>query len=199
MKKITTLLFCLFFANLMFCQKDENRTSLHFDPKLCISLFSPIQFGNNSLAKSHKSSIGLSLDMSILKYHNFKFNYGFAINQYKVTNHQKVGEYRFTDYIAFYPTLSYEYSVKKIIVSPTFSVGYVVLRNQKDAGDFYGIQKGIDYRIGANTEYKIKKTFAVFFGIHYIYSKFNINTSSEYIDYYGSTQQIQTSMGIKFR
>jgi hypothetical protein len=196
MKKFYFILFLIFSIN-AFCQEAKAKKDFTFEPSFRFSVIYPIQLGPHSLAESHRSNPGFEFSMSFFNFKNFRLAAGFDRVQYKVTDHQLVGNFTNSNYTAIYGDISYQFiSAKKISVLGDVGAGYVGIQQARGAQHF-GNQEGKEFRAGIFGDYRVAKRFSLFVGVHYIFAKLKMETNAEYIDYYGKASQIQFSLGFK--
>lgn len=202
MKKNTLLFMCLIviqsFAQETKKESWQSGNYVKFDVQLRVYLVQPIQFGNHALSKAHEARPGAGINMSFLNIQNFKIGGGYNFESYKIIDKQMMGNFNYSNYSSIFGNVNYEIEVaKNISFHPNIGIGYAFLR-QKTAGVLHiQPQEGVEYRIGFVTDYKFNKTFSLFCGANYIYSKYEINTAPEYEKYFGNSQKLQLSIGIQ--
>lgn len=180
-----------------FSQETKAKKDFRFEPLIRVGAIYPIQFGEHSLADSHRSNPGFELSMSFFNFKNFRFAAGFDRVQYNVTERQLVGNFQNSNYTAVYGAVSYEFiTTKKIAVLGDVGFGYAGVQQASGANQ-YGNQDGNEFRVGLFGDYRVAKYFSLFLGAHYIATKLKMETSPEYIDYYGKATQVQLSIGLK--
>lgn len=187
-------------SGIAFCQEAVNATKpgLEFKVNARFQYLYPIQYGNTALAKAHQAKIGFSSQLNVLEYQHFKAGFGVDFVTYEITNKHVVANLNTSKYTSIYALVSYEYKIsKKWMVSPNIGYGPASLdlgsRNSR-----FGNQDGIEFRIGAITDYKIGKTSYVFAGVNYITNTFDVETAPEYQSFFSKANQLQLSLGIRF-
>lgn len=200
--KIKIFAFLLFFGIQTYAQEVEKESwqsgnFIKFDAQLRLQALYPIQFGDYALSKAHNSNPGIGINMSFFNIKNFKVGAGYNIEFYKVTDKQIMGNFNTSNYSSVFALVNYELKIaKKTSIYPNIGVGYAKLKQRNGSSNF-GSQDGTEYRAGFITDYKFNKTISLFFGANYIYSKFQINTASEYEKFFGNSQKIQLSIGLQ--
>jgi len=204
MKKYILIL-VLLAVNTAFCQDTESKEKeqkakkdFRFEPSGRIKMIYPIQFGHHSLSKAHDANIGFGWSLSFFNYKNFRFSPGFDWIQYKVTDHELVGNFSASVYNSFHGTVSYEIPVtESFSVLPDLGFGYVMV-NQKTSNHKFGTQEGNEIRAGFTADYKTNKFLTLFISARFIHTNLNMETDPAYIDFYGKANQIQLALGLKF-
>ena len=196
MKKIILTTF-LAFSIFAYSQEKKDDQVRAFSA-MRLQVFYPIQFGDHSLAKAHEASVGFGSSVNIVSYKSFNVGFGVDLQNYSVSNKQLVGNFGSSKYIGCYGFASYFVPVtSKFSVLPDFGYGTANIR-QRSGKQKFGDQNGNEYRFGANVDYLLGKSFAVFCGIHYIHYDLDMKTAPEYVDFYGKANQVQVALGIKF-
>lgn len=181
-----------------FGQKDSitiNKTP-KFDAEFRIKTFSPTHFGNNFLAKSNKSELNFGLNLDLLEYNNFILGGGFDYTYYSITDITRAGDVNSTKLKNFYGNVSYKQKITdKIDLMPNIGAGYSLITYSQIR---FGGQDGTNFRIGFNADYKLNTFLCATLGATYIYSKYKINTSPDFVSFYDNMKILQISLGIKF-
>lgn len=199
MRHFTSLLLLLY-SGFIFAQNDTKtaKPELEFKVNTRFQLLQPIQFGNTALAKAHKPKIGVSAQMNLLDYQNFKAGFGFDFVTYAITDKQIIANLSESKYTSAYILISYEYKLnEKICITPNIGYGSASLE-LGSRGSRFGKQNGNEIRIGGILDYKIGRTAYVFGGINYVTNTFDVETAPEYKSFFSKANQIQLSLGIRF-
>ena len=196
MKKL--ILFSLFFSSIVYCQEKTN-DKVAFRPDIAITFISNFYFGDNYLAKGHRSqSVGAQIKSDWLHYNNFNLGIGFEKSTQSVTDYSIGGNIDKTNTNSIILYLSYDLLTKsKFRISPEISYGNIELR-QKDGSKFYGSQNGNRYGFGANLNYMLGKYFSLYSNVSLNFYNLNVQTTDEYTNYFNHANAISMSFGIKF-
>ncbi|WP_310556600.1 hypothetical protein [Flavobacterium sp.] len=170
-------------------------TQPKFDAEFRMKIFHPIHFGSNFLAESNKSNFSFGLNLDVLEYRNFIFGGGIDYSHYNVTDVTRAGDVKTTKLKNFYINLSYKQPLTdKIDFMPNIGVGYSVITYSEYR---FGNQNGNNFRIGFNVDYKLNETLCLFAGTTFIYNKYTINTSPEFVSFYDNSKILQLIIGLK--
>ena len=154
-------------------------------------------FGNNAFAKAHDDGGGLGTSLALLKYGNFRAGLAYELTTYSVSDISKVGNFTNSNSQIFTWFISYDYRLNKtFILVPDIGYGSSYV-NQKSQSQRFGYYTGNHFRLGVYTDAELSSSVAIFAGIHYISTKYNIKTNAEFQDYFQKSQQIQLSFGLK--
>lgn len=188
------ILFCL---KISYGQEKKTKTSIAFKPESSVYAIVPNNFGDNYLAKANKPHIGIGTNFSFLQVQHFKLGIGYDYIYYSITDVSKAGNIGSSRYNSFYGILAFETRLsKQFYFQPYLGMGSVKL-NFKSGNRSFGYQTGTDFRIGFNVDYKLDKTISAFAGLGYVSTKYNINTTPEYISFYDNSKMLQINIGIK--
>ncbi|MEN9447486.1 MAG: hypothetical protein RJA25_776 [Bacteroidota bacterium] len=186
----------LLFLQCSFAQNEEKaEKKLSFKPDFSINAIIPFHSGTNYLADAAKSNFALGIHLNFLKYNNFLLGMGFDYVNYSITDVSKGGDLGGRNLRSIYGRLGYRQSIiKKLEINPYVGMGYANLNSSKMR---YGKQEGIDYRIGANINYKLNQHLAPFIGVCYLQSKFKVNGAApEYVSYFDHSKMLQLIVGL---
>jgi hypothetical protein len=192
------LFYLIFACSLCFGQSDSIVTKKNpkFDAEFRIKTFLPIHFGDNFLAKSNKSALNIGLNLDLLEYNNFIFGAGLDYTYYTITDITRAGDLKTTKLKNFYGNVSYKQKVTdKIDFMPNIGAGYSLITYSEFR---FGGQDGESYRIGVNADYKLNAFLCASIGATYVYTKYTINTSPEFVSFYDNSKILQLSLGLKF-
>lgn len=210
MKKIAAI-FTLFFAlqnsaqerttikaDSLSSKNNENEIkSVHFDVIWRIYYASPNQFGNHVWNDAYSSGFSMGTSLALLKFQNFRITGGFEIEQYGVKDVSKAGNFERASKHSFYGTFSYDYKLSDhFMIVPNIGLGSKDI-SHKMKSIRVAHQTGNHIRMGVFCDYSLGKNAAVFLGIHYIDSKFDIKINKEYEDYFEKSTQLQLTLGLK--
>jgi hypothetical protein len=186
----------LFFTQFMFGQEEKTKLKFHFESRL--SAIVPINLGNNYLAKSNDANAGVTIHFNFIKMSNFKLGGGYDYIPYSITDISTGANINSSRYNSIYASLAYEIPImKKMNLEPYIAIGSSKL-NLKSGSQSFGHQTGTDFRIGFNLDYALNNYFAFFIGTAFVKTKFDVNTSPEYISFYDNSSLIQINIGMKF-
>lgn len=179
--------------------QDKKKEALEFRPDIAMTVLTNTYFGNNYLAKGHKSpSLGVQIKTDWLHYKNFNLGIGFEKSTQKVTDFSIGGTISKTNTNSVIGYFSYDLRKKsKFRVSPELSYGGIELR-QKSGSKFYGKQSGKRYGLGVNLNYMVSTYTSFYSNVSYNAYNLNIETTEEYKDYFKNANAISISFGIKF-
>lgn len=168
-----------------------------FEETLRIYYINTNQFGNTTLAKDHVNDYGIGSSISLISVMKFQLNFGLEYARYKITNQENTGLFTESNYRNLYVSTSYPFSLsEKIKISPLIGIGGVSLK-QREKYTRQSYQNGTNYRIGVQNDYTVSGVFSVYLGIEYIYTNFKIKTIPEFENYYGLSNNLQLTLGIK--
>jgi hypothetical protein len=197
MRKILFLFILCFFCQQAWCQNKPKRETIFSDSYLRLGTLYPTQFGNHSLSKDHDSNFGFAASLYLLHYHNFRLGGGIEFLNYSVTDKTKMGEVNNSNYSTYYFTFCYDYKLnKKFIVQPTLGYGVASI-NMTSINKKFTSQDGKEIRMGSYIDYRLNRSFAFFVSLHYIATIIEVNTNSDFENYFGKAQQIQIGFGFK--
>lgn len=211
MKKILTflLLFGVFisFSQENFSEKQNDSQSqkaekhekrgLHFNAVWRIYYAMPNQFGDHVWNEAYSSKFSMGSSLGLLKFQNFRLIGGFEIEQYGITDVAKAGNFNFANKLSQFLLLSYDYKISNSFsLVPTIGIGAVGIKQKFDS-ERYAYQSGNDIRLGMFCDYSLGSGAAVFVGVHYITTKFDIKTNSAYQSYFEKSNQLQLTLGLK--
>lgn len=197
MKKII-LLSSLFISHFIWCQKSEVAEGLSH-PTFSLSIISNNYFGENYLAKGHKSNgFGFQFKHELFHYKNFNLGFGIEKSTQKVTDTSIGGNIYSTNSNSVFGLVSYKIPIiTTFAVSPEINYGRIELR-QKNGSKLYGVQNGTRFGLGLNLDYMIKKNVSISSLVSYNKFNFNTETSPEFINYFNNSKAISISLGLKF-
>lgn len=178
-------------------EKIEKR-GLHFNVIWRIYFAMPNQFGNQVWNDAYNSSgFSMGSNLGILKFQNFRLSGGFDTEKYSITDVSKAGNFNTANKFAQYILLSYDYKINNsFLLVPTIGIGNVAIKQKKDSVREAN-QSGDDFRLGVICDYSLGGGAAVFLGIHYITTKFEVSTNSAYQSYFEKSNQFQLTLGLK--
>lgn len=195
MKKIFLLLFV---TQIGFSQSFLHSNNFAFDFDFEIKAFKPVHFGNNFLAKSNEPDTGIGLGFNLLKYKHFSSGIGIDYTYYSITDITRAGNIRSSRLGSFYGKLSYNIELNKdFLIVPSIGFGASSIDFQSKARTF-GSQKGNETRFGVGLNYKLSNSILAILGFNYVYTKYYINTSEEFISFYDNSKILQIILGLKF-
>ncbi|WP_250433713.1 hypothetical protein [Hanstruepera flava] len=201
MKKVLFLLIVL--PHLLFSQsKNDNadqeveQTFFH-KPQFYFYISHHINKGEHFLADGHKPDFfGGGIQINFIKYHNVKFGLGWEYHEYNVTDKSTIGNINSSFYHAAFAKFQYQWDIlKRWSIEPYLGLGATRIQQRyinSARDDFYGM----NFYAGGNFTFKLTKYLSVFTGINYNNIRFNINTNSNWKDYFNKVNQIQMQFGI---
>ncbi len=196
-QKIFIVIFLLCAINTYAQESEKEETQFMTNAAWRLGLTYPLQFGDHALAKSYDHGLGFQTQLYILSYHGFRLGGGFEFIQYSVNDKQKIGNFNVSNNQSFYGLVSYEKKFGRYSLMPQIGYGSCVLRNRSSSVT-YGHQDGKEFRIGAYGQYRTGRATYAFLGVQYVQSNYTINTTREFMPYFGEAQQIQLSAGFLF-
>lgn len=157
----------------------------------------PVHFGNNVFAKAHKTNIGIGGNLAVLRYGDFRTGFSYELNYYEVSDVSKVGNFRTSNNQNFTGFVSYDYKINnKIILVPNVGYGTSYVK-QKTSSKRFGNYSGTHFKLGLYTDYEVAKSLAAFIGLHYMYTKYSIDTNPQFENYLENIPQLQFTVGLK--
>jgi len=187
------ILFCTQFS---FGQEKKINLKFHFESRL--STIIPINLGNNYLSKSNDANAGGAIHFNFVKINNFKLGGGYDYISYSISDVSTGGNIKWSRYNLIYASLAYEIPIiKKVNFEPYIGIGSSKLNLESDNQSF-GHQTGTNFRIGINLDYELNNYFAFFIGTAFVKTKFDVNTSPEFVSFYDNSSLVQINIGIKF-
>lgn len=155
------------------------------------------QFGNHALADAHAERDGFGTSLALLTYKNFRFGFAYEYESYSVTDASKVGNFRNSKMHRFTGFLTYDYTLNKTIMFvPSIGYGSDGVY-QKSGSTKFGHYSGNHFKVGLITDVNVGESLALFAGVHYFNSTYDINTNKAFQDYFGKAQQVQLTLGLK--
>lgn len=178
-------------------KEDKKGRQLLFNIVSRIYATLPGQFGDHALADAHRSKVGFGTTISLLEYKNIRLTGGHEIGYYTPEDVSRTANFRSTRVFNFFGMISYDFKLNDgFTVVPGIGYGYSNIK-QRYRTERHTHQDGEHFRVGFSTDYSLNKHFALFLGIYYIDSKFEIITNPAYEDYFGKSRQVQFTLGIK--
>lgn len=176
----------------------ENKNSgLQFNVSWRFYYAIPNQIGNHVYADAYDSKFSMGTSLGLIEYSNFRLSGGFELEQYEVTDVSKAGNFDFTSKYSFFGIVSYDFELSdKIILAPQIGYGSSDIHH-KTRSERVANQIGTHLRLGFYGDYRLGKNVALFAGIHYISSEFDISTNSEFKNYITKSTQLQLTLGLK--
>lgn len=157
----------------------------------------PQPFGNHALADAHGKSYGVGTSFGLVEYQNFRLGMGMEFDQYSVSDIAKVGDFKKSNGTHFFGALSYDFEINDtFLLQPIISFGSQRFHQKKDSQSL-GSYSGNQFRMGVLTDVQLADDLAVFVGVQYIHSSFDIATNPEFESYFQKSQQIQLTLGLK--
>ena len=183
--------------DLVYGQEKKIKNTLVLKPEFSANIIIPYNIGENYLAKSNKPNIGIGAHFNPIHFHDFKLGIGLDYISNSITDISKGGNICASVYNSIFGIGTYKIKIsKEYDFQPFVGIGTVKLK-LKTGNRSYGYQSGSDFRIGGNLTYKLDKTISAFGGICYVTTKYDVNTSPEYISFYNHSKTLQINMGIK--
>ncbi|TDP03428.1 hypothetical protein [Flavobacterium sp. 245] len=191
------VLFFLFFLQFSYSQETENKKPVKFNHDIRINAIIPSNFGDNFLAKANNAKLGVGTNFSFLRIYDFKLGAGYDFIPYSTTDITFAGNIKRSEFHTVYADIAYEIKItEKLNIEPYIGFGGAKLKFESD-GRSFGNQKGNNFRIGFNTDYKLAKRLSAFVAICYLESKLDINTSPEFVSFYDNAKMFQFIIGLK--
>ena len=201
MIKKLTLLF-LIIGSAVFAQDAETppeKPIFRFAPQSRVFFIKSANFGDNQLADAYGGNFGIGTSLSFFSIYGIRPTVNYDYSQYRLVKPETVGNVNSSaSYWSISGVLAYPMPIdEKINISPDLGMGYAQLRLQP-GGDKYGKQSGVQFRLGFTADYKIGKSTAVFAGIQYINTSFDVNTHPDFKKYFDHASQLQFAVGLQF-
>ncbi len=195
-------LLLLLFSITSFAQKNDslsNQKAVKFEETFSIYYVIPNQIGNHTLAEDYKNKFGFGSKLTLVSIKNFNLGFGGEYISYGVTDKSNAGNFSKANYKNAFFLVNYPIQIApKFQITPSGTVGFLVF-TQREKSFRYSNQNGTNYRLGLSAAYEISKNVDAFFGVDYIYTKFKLNANPEIMDYYGKSNNLQISIGIKVK
>lgn len=177
----------------------QKEKSVNFEETFRLYYIIPNQIGNHTLAQDYKNRFGFGARLTLVSIKNFNLGFGGEYVSYKVTNKSNAGNFTYGNYKNAFLLVDYPINISKTItLNPTSSIGLLQF-TQREKNVRHSHQNGINYSFGFTTDYEIGKEIDLFFGLDYIYTKYKLEANSEILDYYGKSNAIQFTFGIKLK
>lgn len=169
----------------------------HFDIMWRIYYAVPNQFGNHVWHDSYNSRFSLGTSLGVLEYRNFRLTGGFEIEQYDVKDISKAGNFEKISKHSFFGSVSYDYKLSnRFMIVSSIGLGSSDV-SHKTLSTRVAHQTGNHIRMGLFCDFSLGNHAAVFLGVHYINSKFDIQINKAYEDYFEKSTQLQLTLGVK--
>lgn len=195
MNRITSAF--LLFSCLVAAQDKVVTKKVYFDPIIRTSLFFPVAFGDNMLAKAHKPQFGGAMNASLFSLLGVRAGIGGSIAHYKVDDRTLAGDFRRSSYMALYPFLAYPIAVSdKITLSPEVGGGFAFIHQSKSP-DRESDQEGFELRAGVYASYRLSQHTSVYGGISYQHAQLEGQAPPALKDYYSKMEQLQIGIGLQ--
>jgi hypothetical protein len=199
---MSNYLSCLLFILISFkCfgQEQKEQKIFRFEEEFSIYITQNNTFGDNFLAKANKPKIGFGAEIVIFKIYDFGLGFGLEKGYHTVTNKAIGGNISSTNSTLANVNLIYNIKLNNTLrLDPFIGIGefHLIQRTGKKR---FGKQKGTNFGIGTNISYKLNNSISLLSGIKFNYSKLNVNTNEEFIDFFDNAQIVQLKMGLLFR
>lgn len=199
MQKIMLL---LLFSVASFAQVKDSvaqKKLFQFDETFSMYIVSPQQIGNHTLAKDYNNGVGFGSRLTLFSVKNFNLGGGGEIVVYQVTNRSNAGNFSKGTYKNAFVLVNYPIQVApNFTLTPSSAVGLLQF-TQRQRGTRHSHQEGINYRLGVSADYEVGKELDFFIGLDFIYTKFRLKANPEIIDYFGHSNNLQLSLGLRFK
>ena len=193
-KFLKASIFILFFISFSIEAQDR----LKIKPVGRIYVLKPFHQGDNAFSDAYSSSVGFGGHLFLPKFKNFRLGFGGDYIPYEVEKENLIGTISTNTYYSAYGLLSYDVNVtEKFNFSPVIGLGSSTLR-MRTRDRRIDSQNGTEFRIGLYSDYTFSPHFGGFVGLYYISNRFKINTHPDFEDYFGKSNSIQVSLGLKF-
>lgn len=186
------------FILFLFSFSIQAQDGLKIKPVGRIYVLHPFHQGNNAFSDAYSSGVGFGGHFFLPKYKNFRLGFGGDYVHYKVEKENMIGTIGSSYYFSAYGLLSYDINItENFNLSPVIGYGNSTLSLRSNTRKI-DPQNGNEFRIGLYSDYTFSPHFAGFVGLYYISNRFTINTHPDYEDYFGKSNSIQLSLGLKF-
>jgi opacity protein-like surface antigen len=190
-------------ATLGYSQDTLMKPMLRKKPEIRKEYFSiyrifPNGIGDNVLAKAHNGQGAVGVTVTFYAYNRFHIMGLYEFIQYEVTDRSLAANVQYSNLANYGLRGLYKIPiVNRFDLNPKFSVAHMTL-HQRDNRSSYGRQKGYGLSAGFDADFRIAGGFRVFAGLGYAWSFPKTHTNEEYKSFFGSLQQMNVQLGIKF-
>jgi len=195
MRKIYLLIVLVF--QIGFSQIEKN-SNVQFKANFGLELKSNYFFGDNYLSKGHKNpTIGFGFHWNFLEYKKFNLGVSFEKSVLRVTDYSIGGNIDKSNITVYNSNLSYQIPINaKLALEPNIFYGQLYVK-QKNGTKNYGVQNGNDLGFGICLNYKLNKSIQVYSNLAFSHYFLTANTTPEFENYFGSSNCLSLSLGIK--
>ncbi len=178
-------------------KKSFKERDWEFIPQGRVYAFYPVYFGDNALAEAYDAKPAFGLGISFIRYKNIRFHIGGERTILKVSDHQLIGhDIEHSTYTSLYAALSYKLELGKAVsIAPELGIGTGIFQ-LKQGHERYGTQDVTDFRVGISSNFRIVEYLSGSVGLHYVHSNFDVQTSSEYHDFFSKSNLLQLRIGL---
>lgn len=155
--------------------------------------------GDNMMHKSHQDlGWGIEYKMGIARYQDFGIAAVLNFSSHEIDQQQMIGAFDESNYLQAGAALRYYgFGTDNYQIRPEMGILAV---NATDAGRHKKTNyKGTTYRFGADYVQHLSDHMGIVLGLHYNYTLYPVNTSSEYKNFYERAPRFQLSIGLNFR
>lgn len=178
-------------------QDAKNKLQI-FEPKMRVSVFTPIEFGDTALNNYYEAGVGLDLNFTLLRYQKFEFTVGGSYIRRGFNGTDSFLPHSRVSQRLVYFQLGREFQLQsKLAVTPTLSLGQERLSFSRSSSQL-AVTDLTNLRAGAYFDYNFAKNYAVFAGLHFAYSQSDdLRGTSSFVSEYKKSFAINFSVGIE--
>jgi len=156
-------------------------------------------FGDNMIADSHRlHNMGADVQLGIVRYKQVGLTLFAGFTRLKVNDTQMIGAVTSSRETKGGGTIFYQWDVTaKSTLKPEIGI-YDISFISSGVGVNIESMSGTGLLIGANYQYNVEKGFRAVVGLHYHWNDYNVQTASQYKNYFERAQYIQLSVGFNF-
>lgn len=201
--KTAIVILMLFIGTFAYSQDTLMKPMLRKKPEtrkeyLSIYRIFPNGIGDNVLAKAHNGQGAVGITVTFFEHNKFHIMGLYEFMQYEVTDRSLAANVQYTNLANYGLQGLYKIPIiNKVDLNPKLSVVHMTL-HQRDNNSSYGRQKGFGFSAGFDVDFRIAGGFRVFTGLGYAWSFPKTHTNEEYKSFFGSLQQLNIQLGIKF-
>ncbi|MFY7665529.1 hypothetical protein [Flavobacterium sp.] len=179
-------------------QKAVKQTST-FNPKLRMSMFTPVEFGETAFNKYYNNGFGFDGNATFYRNHNFEFAIGISIIGREFNGAQNfLPHSRITQHIYYFQVAHQFYLRSKLALTPSIGVGHERVVYRED-GNKLAISNMPNLKAGVYLDYNLTDSLGFFTALHFSYSENDISKgTSPFIREYEKAYGLVLSLGVEF-
>ena len=158
----------------------------------------PLSFGNNFLGKSYSAKSGFDLAMQFNPTRHLFFGVLKRTYDKTVSNRDLIGDFESATIDSDYFYAGYRHNIK----SKNFYMEHYLGYGNKKIEHYsfissYKIESDNSFLIGSRINFELSSDFSVFGGLDFTYTKYNVNLSGPYRDFYNKSLEFSPTLGLK--